>query len=955
MAPPVKIKLREVLPRGGSISERTLVLYDLDGNRKWDVGLREGDDEVVFHRDWGFIGDVVVDRSVRELIQNPQLLSQKKFIPLHGKEREWIESKMWGGTQLRPPQNHKASNLAEITFAAPLAIAPLLPLAGELVVSKMAQAVGVSAAAHVGAIYLWQDSLQSVQTSPKPRNLEELKVIAATALKKWKDGEEPDLNYGHFFLDVEAHQPRHLDVLELYPVFLEKLFKRQKKYQELAEKTDDLRSIARLERMLGWAFEGLTIFEESASDLLDVLRGRGSNDLAQTKIILDAITHSGLPLPEGYQLGVMRSPKYSQPVFFNPSTGKIIYLVNGVRSENPKTAIYHPSILLKDFLNTQGVPSPVSDSDLLMSGTPGVDYGEILLSKYLRFPHYSREADTAFQAEVVALAQNHLKEWEVTGKTDFDYGDFIVKAELAHDLAEPKSFYRHYSKLWEEHKERALLAKKKRGNWKEEVLAVRETIIQKGELTQYRGRQARFIKYLDGEFGQCLVQGLSFTANMAAAGIQLPDPYIFGLQAYNDHIPLVIYNRESGRVWDLFYNRFYDDIEAPIYHLPYLFYTYLLTAREFSPVDLEDLRIAKRNAPLREEKKSDNEDGIFKSFGGESYSGGISPDMKEIPFGDGKTVENKIYYNGAVPGEHFERPPVFFEGLNTPYVLSGEFGQGLCFSKQEMFDHYLSLPTWEEREAYLVTLYFQFITVQLDNGVFSEVFQGLPKEPEKFGLKEWEFAANALKTISNIAALMGMSVEKGFKEFPRLLLFVEQVEKVTGWYASHPEKLLTMLDQEDELSQIIFTKSLDEIGGFIPEASDALWNSLFDLVSDPTRVGFRNEEESEKLKAENKEDVFLVNFFSSNEEKEEREKPTPQLSREEPDIRIALSTMRRILYSMLLFHPKFRNHHTTLFAAAIFLDTGVSEIQWEEAYIRKDGRKMRVPKTLVSLYKELGY
>jgi len=191
-------------------------------------------------------------------------------------------------------------------------------------------------------------------------------------------------------------------------------------------------------------------------------------------------------------------------------------------------------------------------------------------------------SDTAykpqFEEELIEEAQGVLKKYLETGEICEEVGDFSIRAELVHDGRLSTETHNYYRDIWSSRIAEFKEAARRYENPQHKVLAIRKLIIETPGISQYLSAEGRFINFLENRGFNCLGQSTTFVSAVADALGPLPYPYEFGVQPTRypyPHAPLVVYNHETGEVWDVFYNTIQKKIRGPIYRLPMIYVAYL--------------------------------------------------------------------------------------------------------------------------------------------------------------------------------------------------------------------------------------------------------------------------------------------------------------------------------------------------------------------------------------------
>ncbi len=268
--------------------------------------------------------------------------------------------------------------------------------------------------------------------------------------------------------------------------------------------------------------------------------------------------------------------------------------------------------------------------------------------------------------ELIALAQQGLRDFHEGRTPSVDMAEFFIHAELAQDEKNSAGQLDGYLGLWQRKKagyQAALEQNDKTFSelftghdvakeFKDDVLSLRASIIGPTQKFKYNNGLARFTDFLrmmgDSTNGvNCEGQGVPLT--IVAAGLiqAVPQPYVLGIQAYERHVALAVLNRQTQNVWDIFYNRIDTKINAPIYSPAYLFYTYLI-AQDIRPVvALDDLLIADMNVPLKYDALGETPptNTILSFVGNRGTIDGTAPDEATIDFNFKNTPSETITNN----------------------------------------------------------------------------------------------------------------------------------------------------------------------------------------------------------------------------------------------------------------------------------------------------------------------
>lgn len=96
----------------------------------------------------------------------------------------------------------------------------------------------------------------------------------------------------------------------------------------------------------------------------------GGNCEAQTKLLVAAVTASGLTLPDGMRLGVQVFGDHVQAVVLDVRRRRVWNLLTGARLDHVDAPIFEPAILLSAYLRGRGLEPAVGDAELLLAAPP---------------------------------------------------------------------------------------------------------------------------------------------------------------------------------------------------------------------------------------------------------------------------------------------------------------------------------------------------------------------------------------------------------------------------------------------------------------------------------------------------------------------------------------------------------------------------------------------------------
>ncbi len=155
-------------------------------------------------------------------------------------------------------------------------------------------------------------------------------------------------NYGSFFLQIEGEAKSLLS--------------------EWKEELKEFKKAGTVENLIKKLYEDkgqLKKYVKGEPRMARIFKGEGGNCASQTLLTVAAIRDSGIPLPEGYVLGVQMFSNHIQPVLYNRKKGKLWILVSNEKTEKIVAPVYHPKLLIHAYLKKQGEHSP--EKDLLIA------------------------------------------------------------------------------------------------------------------------------------------------------------------------------------------------------------------------------------------------------------------------------------------------------------------------------------------------------------------------------------------------------------------------------------------------------------------------------------------------------------------------------------------------------------------------------------------------------------
>jgi len=204
-----------------------------------------------------------------------------------------------------------------------------------------------------------------------------LNAEAVSALEQWKDDHQTHLDYANFFIKLGANSiADEKDLSEAWKARDEKVL------------CDDSSQVKQRRDGLYWAF--YYRYGKFKVSMTDFLRGKPGNCIAQTELVI-ADFNEKIKLPAHQILLAQVFQNHVQPVIYDLHSKEVWSLVSGRKTKKIKGDLYYPAMLFEAKLKKRGIPSPVSEEDLLfMKARPeDKDHGEVVatpISTEYEFP-----------------------------------------------------------------------------------------------------------------------------------------------------------------------------------------------------------------------------------------------------------------------------------------------------------------------------------------------------------------------------------------------------------------------------------------------------------------------------------------------------------------------------------------------------------------------------------------
>lgn len=216
----------------------------------------------------------------------------------------------------------------------------------------------------------------------------------------------------------------------------------------------------------------------------------------------------------------------------------------------------------------------------------GVDTNfSALLSEYT-----AAEISKTLLAEAITALTNFTS----TKKLDINLANFILGTEA---IAKPE-LLPLLPTIQEILADRILNARKIVAENSADPLKAAELIMQSESqfVSRYASGHGAIGDFILKGYGNCEANTKWLTAVFLASGLQLPEGFKLGVQAYRNHLFPVIYDGNSGNVRDLVSGSEVPFVEAPIYDPAYILQAYVNgSSKDALPIPTEALMIASRN------------------------------------------------------------------------------------------------------------------------------------------------------------------------------------------------------------------------------------------------------------------------------------------------------------------------------------------------------------------------
>lgn len=203
--------------------------------------------------------------------------------------------------------------------------------------------------------------------------------------------------------------------------------------------------------------------------------------------------------------------------------------------------------------------------------------------------------------ELINEAKERLTKWSECKRNSSkscdlpsDIGSFLIESETvgSGERIDADLYTAMQEKWGETARTVSEAAKGEEGN--ESVQSLMDALHDK-YLKFYVKKNALLSNFIKSAGGNCVAETQLILSSMAATGIRLKSSQTFGVQVFKDHVQAVIYDRETGEIWDLLNDIRTREINAPIYDPHLLYYSYLNNQGTTSPVKYEELLIARSN------------------------------------------------------------------------------------------------------------------------------------------------------------------------------------------------------------------------------------------------------------------------------------------------------------------------------------------------------------------------